>query len=308
MSIDKQDAQVLATIADFIRWGASQFEEAGLVYGHGTETAIDDAAALVLHTLHLPADLPDAYLGTVLTGRERRKVLDLLERRIQERCPTSYLTNEAWFAGLSFYVDERVLIPRSPIAELIEAGFAPWHEPGSVRRVLDLCTGSGCIAVACAHAFHEAQVDALDISADALEVARKNVEHHNLGSRVRLLQSDLFAALKSETYDIIVSNPPYVSDVEMSNIPPEFQHEPSIGLAGGQDGLSSVRAILQQAAQHLAPGGILVVEVGNSAETVVERFPQVPFLWLEFERGGHGVFLLTAEQLQSHQSELQQSA
>ncbi|MEE8343570.1 MAG: 50S ribosomal protein L3 N(5)-glutamine methyltransferase [Gammaproteobacteria bacterium] len=308
MSSNGQDTHGLATVADFIRWGASRFAEAKLVFGHGTETALDDAAALVLYALHLPADLPEVYFRSVLTEMERGTVLALLQRRIDERRPAPYLTNEAWFAGLAFYVDERVLIPRSPIAELIEREFTPWIEPGSVARILDLCTGSGCIAVACAYGFPHAQVDALDISTDALDVARRNVEQHGLASRVRLIQSNLFETLAADRYDIIVSNPPYVSNMEMSKLPREFRYEPTVGLAGGGDGLDAVRVILRQASRCLTQNGILVVEVGDSADAVMQQFPQIPFLWLDFQHGGHGVFLLTAEQLGTCQSELEQSA
>lgn len=298
----------LATVADFIRWGASRFVEAELVFGHGTETALDDAAALVLHALHLPADLPEVYFRSVLAETERDTVLALLQRRIDERRPAPYLTNEAWFAGLAFYVDERVLIPRSPIAELIEREFTPWVESGSVARILDLCTGSGCIAVACAYGFPHARVDALDISTDALDVARRNVEQHGLASRVRLVQSDLFGTVPADRYDIIVSNPPYVSDAEMSKLPREYRYEPAVGLVGGEDGLDAVGVILKQAFRCLTRSGILVVEVGDSADAVMQKFPQIPFLWLDFRRGGHGVFLLTAEQLGTCQSEWEQSA
>lgn len=295
----------LETVCDYVRWAASRFQEAGLVYGHGTETALDEAAALVLHTLHLPMELPSLYFGARLTAAEREAVVARVRRRIRERLPLPYLTHEAWFAGLPFYVDDRVLVPRSPIAELIEAGFRPWLEPEAVNAVLDIGTGSGCIAIACAYAFPEAQVTAVDVSAGALEVARINLERHHLGERLELLVSDLFEQVpEGRRYDLIVSNPPYVDLHDMSMLALEFQREPQLGLAGGSDGLDIVRRILAQAEDHLSEDGILVVEVGNSAPALEAAYPEVPFLWLQFERGGEGVFLLTAEQLREHRAQL----
>ena len=287
----------LVTLRDYVRFAASRFTEAGLFFGHGTAGSLDEAAALVLHALHLPYDLPGGYFEARLTPGERESVLDLIERRIEERRPLAYLTQEALFAGLSFYVDERVLVPRSPIAELIGRRFSPWLEANEAMDILDLCTGSGCIAIACAFAFPEANVDAADISVDALDVASINVRRHELEDRVALIQSDIFSGLAGKRYDLIVSNPPYVNSAEWRNLPDEFHAEPRLGLEAGEDGLDCVRRILQGAAEHLQPEGILVVEVGSAAEALVRSFHDVPFCWLEFEQGGDGVFLLTADQV-----------
>jgi ribosomal protein L3 glutamine methyltransferase len=287
----------LSTIRDFIRWGASRFTEAGLFFGHGTANALDEAAALVLHTLHLPYELPADYYAAVLTSAERERAAEIIERRISQRKPAAYLTHEAWFAGLSFYVDERVLVPRSPIAELIEQRFSPWLDSVPVTDVLDLCTGSGCIAIACAYAFSEAAIDAADISRDALEVAKTNIAKHHLEDRVRTVESDLYERLGERRYDLIVSNPPYVNTAEWQALPAEYHAEPKLGLEAGETGLDLVRRILRDAGDHLKPEGILVVEVGGSAHALQAAYPEVPFYWLDFERGGDGVFLLTSEQV-----------
>lgn len=303
-----EPVQDLRTIPDFVRWGASRFNAAGLDFGHGTDNAVDEALALILHALHLPPGLPPELMRSRLTQSERRAVAELFQRRVEERTPAPYLTRETWFAGMSFYVDERVLVPRSPIAELIENAFSPWIDAAQVHNVLDLCTGSGCIAIACAHAFPHAEVDAVDISPDALAVAQINITRHHMQGQVYTLQSDLFSHLGERRYDLIVSNPPYVDAGDMVALTPEYRHEPALGLAGGEDGLAIVVRILAQAADHLTDHGTLVVEVGNSEQALVERLPMVPFIWLEFERGGHGVFLLHVETLREYADDLRRAA
>jgi ribosomal protein L3 glutamine methyltransferase len=288
-------AASLDTVADFIRWGASRFNAAGLVFAHGTDNAVDEAAALVLHVLHLPHDVPAWLLAGRLTPDEKQAVVELLERRIRERKPAAYLTGRTWFAGLEILVDERVLVPRSPIAELIETGFAPWIDPQRISAVLDLCTGSGCIALACAVAFPRSVIDAVDVSPDALDMAARNVEAQGAGGRVRLLRSDLFASLGGRRYDLIVSNPPYLSERELAGLPPEFAHEPRLGLAAGRDGLAFVSRILAEVRRHLTDAGILVLEVGSAAESVTQAWPELPFIWPDFTRGGSGVLVLTAQ-------------
>ncbi len=292
----------LLTVRDYLRWATSCFNEEGLVFGHGTDNAWDDAVQLVCYSLHLPLDMPDV-LDAHLTIWERQRLVSLIEERINSRKPVAYLTHRAWFAGLEFYVDERVLVPRSPIAELIEQQFQPWVLE-TPNRILDLCTGSGCIAVACAVAFTDALVDAVDIDSAALEVATRNVNQYALQDQVQVIQSDLFTALADKQYDLIVSNPPYVSEEEINSLAPEFQHEPKQGFSGyGEGGLDLVQKILQQAAKHLTPEGVLICEVGNSEGSLLSRYPSIPFTWIEFERGGSGVFLLTASQLREYQQQ-----
>jgi ribosomal protein L3 glutamine methyltransferase len=295
------DINELQTIRDMLRWAVSRFNEAGLYYGHGTESAWDEAVSLILRTLHLPHDINPSILDARLTSEERDKIHKLILRRVNERIPVPYLTHEAWFAGLPYFVDERVLIPRSPIAELIQSDFHPWLDPNDVFQILDLCTGSGCIATACAKIFPDAHVDASDISSDALAVAKINILRHEVADQVHLLHSDLFSNIPPKKYDLIISNPPYVDAEDMAGLPEEYRHEPELGLAAGLDGLDIAIQILKAAPSYLNPKGTLIVEVGNSEIALAERFPEIPFTWLEFERGGGGVFLLTAEQL--HESE-----
>ncbi|EHH0801185.1 50S ribosomal protein L3 N(5)-glutamine methyltransferase [Vibrio vulnificus] len=286
----------LHSLQDMIRWTVSRFNAANLFYGHGTDNAWDEAVQLILPTLYLPIDVPPHVLNSRLTSSERLRVVERVVKRINERTPIAYLTNKAWFCGLEFFVDERVLVPRSPIGELIQAQFEPWliEEP---VRIMDLCTGSGCIAIACAHAFPEAEVDAIDISVDALAVAEQNIQDHGMEQQVFPIRSDLFRDLPKEQYNIIVTNPPYVDEEDMNSLPTEFTHEPALGLAAGTDGLKLVRRILANAPDYLTEKGILVCEVGNSMVHMMEQYSHIPFTWLEFENGGHGVFLLTREQL-----------
>ncbi len=293
----------LETIRDYVRWGASRFAAAELFFGHGTDSAWDDAVSLVLHALHLsPGDAEThADLGACrITEPEAQVICELFRRRIDERLPAPYLTGRAWFAGVEFEVNESVLIPRSPIAELIEQGFSPWLPDGRRARLLDLCTGSGCIAIAAALYLPEARVDAVDISPAALAVAETNVQRHDVQDRVRLVEGDLLRAIGDMRYDLIVTNPPYVGEAELDQMPEEYRREPSLALASGRDGLDLPLQILSKAARHLTEQGVLVLEVGNSEQALVDALPQVPFLWLEFERGGHGVCVLERQQLVDH--------
>jgi len=293
---DHSDAQELTTVLDWTRWGASQFTEAGLHFGHGTDNAWDEALVLLTWSIHQSWENFDKIQHARLTESERRRVYELYARRINERIPAAYLTGVAWFAGYPYKVNEDVLVPRSPIAELILKQFQPWLQESPVT-VLDLCTGSACIGIACAHEFADAQVVVSDLSEEALVVARKNIEFHQLGERVRAIKSDGFDQLTGQKFDLIVSNPPYVDAGDIASMPKEFHAEPPIGLASGVDGLDITRRILSEASNMLTENGWLVVEVGNSWPALEAAFPNVPFVWPEFEFGGHGVFVLSRQQL-----------
>ncbi|MGE3104185.1 MAG: 50S ribosomal protein L3 N(5)-glutamine methyltransferase [Lysobacterales bacterium] len=296
--------EALKSIIDHIRYGASQFNGAGLSFGHSYDNALDEATQLVLHALHLPHDLSPVYGPAQLTRAEKKTVLDLFERRLKERRPACYLTGSAWFAGLKFKCDERALVPRSPIAELIEAGFQPWIGERPLQRVLDLCTGGGSIAIATAHHLPGIVVDAVDISAAALALARENALDLQVAEQVRFLESDLFAALAGESYDLIVSNPPYVTKDEFAALPPEYTFEPANGLVAGDDGLDLVLCILRDAPEHLEPGGLLICEVGEAEHALVRLLPQLPFAWIEFRVGSMGVFAIGREDLLAAQVEI----
>ena len=290
----------LSSIIDFIRYGASRFSAAGLTFGHSHDNPIDEATHLVLASLHLPPDIPPAYGAGKLTLAEREKVLALIERRVNERLPVAYLVGETWFAGLKFKSDRRALVPRSPIAELIESGFAPWLDERRVARALDLCTGSGCIGIAMAEYNPDWQVDLADISDEALSLARENIAFQHLQGRVEAIKSDLFDGLAGRKYDLIVSNPPYVTEDEYAALPGEYAHEPKLGLTSGVDGLDLCLRMLDQAADHLTGDGLLVVEVGESEHALADLLPQVPFVWVEFKVGAMGVFVLERRDLVEH--------
>lgn len=301
--MDLSQTTELTTIRDWVRWAASQFNETGLWYGHGTDNALDEALALVLHALHLDHSLPGDFLDCRITDAEKNRIGDYLKQRLEQHIPLAYITHEAHFAGMSFYVNDDVLVPRSPIAELILQGFEPWLQAEGQLRILDLCTGSGCIAIACAHYLPDALVDASDISPSALDVARVNMKRHQLHDRMNLFRSDVFDDLPAERYDLIVSNPPYVSQEEMAGLPDEYNYEPALGLEAGEDGMDIVSRILCGAGNYLKPGGIIVIEVGESMDYLLQRYPRVPFMWLDFAHGGSGVFLLTAEQIKQYEQE-----
>ncbi|MBT8062446.1 MAG: 50S ribosomal protein L3 N(5)-glutamine methyltransferase [Gammaproteobacteria bacterium] len=286
----------LHTVGDLVRWGASQLNAAGVHFGHGTDNAADESRVLIFHALSLDYAVPDYFYQARVTAPERTAAVALIQQRIEQRCPAAYLTGEAWFAGLQFALNRDVLVPRSPIAELIAQQFEPWCRAGGVRTALELGTGSGCIAIAIA-VHLGAQVDAVDLSAAALKVAKANIDRHDVAEQVQLFESDLFNALEPRRYDLIVSNPPYVGDAGMQALPPEYRHEPELALAAGADGLAIVHRILRQAGDFLQPDGLLVMEVGESAASLIAACPDVPFEWVHFEQGGDGVFIL-------HQAEL----
>lgn len=286
----------LLTVRDWLRYAVSRFEESDIFFGHGTDNVWDEAVQLVLRSVHLPLENNAMFLEARLTLAERECVFERIERRVNERIPTAYILGEAWFMGLPFTVDKRVLIPRSPIAELLEAELEPWLGAQPVARILDLCTGSGCIGIAAGYVFPEAEVDLADISADALAVAQQNIERHDMSDRVKVVQADLFDGLTGR-YDVILSNPPYVDAADLASMPPEFHHEPVLGLEAGSDGLDLAHRILAGARNRLTENGLLVVEVGNSGPALEAAYPHLPLTWVEFERGGGGVFVISAADL-----------
>lgn len=292
-----KDTEELVTILDFLRYSLSTAEQANLYYGHGTDNAWDDMRSLILRSLSLPYDLDTVLLNARLTTNEKKHLCMQLDKRINQRVPVPYLIKEAFFCDIPFYVDERVLIPRSPIGELIKQQFSPWVDADQVSQILDLCTGSGCIAIACCYAFPDAQVDAVDISKEALAVAAINREQLELEDQLELIESDCFSSLQLKQYDVIVSNPPYVGKEEMQTLPDEYRHEPVLALETTNNGLAIVENILKNAHAYLSDHGVLIVEVGNSEEALCEAYPDVPFLWLDFSHGGQGVFVLTKQQL-----------
>jgi ribosomal protein L3 glutamine methyltransferase len=286
------------TLQELILTIQQQFEAAALHYGHGTDSPMNEAYALVFDSLGVSYDSDEAILFDQVEQDECGRVLALAKRRSEEHCPVPYLTNKAWFCGLPFYIDERALIPRSPLAEWIEKGLEPWLAPEKVTRILDLCTGSACIAIACAYAFPNAKVDAVDLSRDALAVADINVKEHQLDERVDLIESDVFEALGESQYDLIISNPPYVGHDEMQTLPKEYQHEPiELALEAENNGLAIVDRMIEKAKQFLSPKGMLVCEVGNTQEAMEKAYPDLPLTWLECEYGGHGIFLISQENL-----------
>jgi ribosomal protein L3 glutamine methyltransferase len=288
----------LITLRDWLRWAVSRFNDAGLFFGHGTDNAFDEAAWLILHVLHLPHERLDMFLDARLTPDERLAVLNILQQRVARRLPAAYLTQEAWLGDFRFYVDERVIVPRSFFAELLHEGFAPWvADAAEVSDALDLCTGSGCLAILMAHAFPNARVDAVDISSDALAVAQRNVTDYGLGEQIRLVRSDVFGKLGKRRYDLIISNPPYVTAAAMASLPEEYRREPSLALAAGEDGLDLVRTILAEAPQHLKPEGMLAIEVGHNRKIVEAAFPGLPLTWIDTAHAEGKIFLLHARDL-----------
>ncbi len=307
MTVNPDAARELRTLIDFIRYGASRFNAAGLTFGHSYDNAIDEATQLVLHALHMPHDLSPVYAQSRLTADEKAEILELFRRRIEDRTPAAYLTGDAWFAGLSFKSDERALVPRSPIAELIESGFEPWLGGREVNRALDICTGSGCIAIAMAHYNPDWQVDGVDISEEALELAEENKERL-MADNVRLLKSDLFGAVAGEKYELIVTNPPYVTHAETDALPPEYAHEPELGLRAGDDGLDLALRILRDAPDHLTDDGLLICEIGEAERTLNELLPELPLTWIEFKVGQMGIFVAERADLVTHHARIAELA
>ena len=301
---DPKSLDALSTIRDFIRWGSSEFNHHELTFGHGFASAFDEAKYLTLHQLALPLDWPDDYFDCRLTEGERKQVIEILQQRVSSRQPVAYITRESWFCGLKFYVDERVLVPRSPIAELIASHFEPWIDSTQVHSILDLCTGSGCIAIASQYMFEQAEVFASDVSLDALDVARINSHEHDLSEQLTLYHSDLFDSIPAQQFDVIVSNPPYVDAEDMAALSEEFQFEPDIGLAAGDDGLALVDRILSNAAEYLSEQGVLFIEVGNSQAAMMEKYTFLPMTWIDFEFGGAGVCCIHQQDLIQQQSKI----
>ena len=294
------DTESLITVRDWLRFAVSRFNDAGLFFGHGTDNAFDEAAYLILHTLHLPPDRLEPFLDASLTHGEAEQLKNVIERRVKERLPAAYLTHEAWLGEYRFYVDERVIVPRSFIAELLREQMSPWvQDPEAIHSVADICTGSGCLAILAALAFPNASVDAVDISKDALVVAKKNVTDYGLQNHVHLVQSDLMKKLKGRKYDLIVTNPPYVNASSMAELPEEYRREPELALASGEDGLEHIRRILTDAQKHLTPGGLLVAEIGHNREALEAAYPSLPFTWLETSGGDEYVFLLRHQDIKN---------
>jgi len=295
----------LETVTDFIRWGGSLFQKRNLFFGHGTDNAFDESKTLVFFCLGLSWQSPEYLFSSRLTHAEKESVTELFRRRIETRQPAAYLMGEAWFAGLKFIINESTLVPRSPIAELIEQEYRPWVEPEEVAYILDMCTGSGCIGIASLQACPNAKVDLVDLSEDALKVAQQNVDKFQLTDVATVIHSDLFNNLQGKKYDLIVSNPPYVDKIEMDALPEEFKKEPRMGLEAGNDGLDLVRVILAEAAEHLTDNGTLIVEVGVSQYFMEQVYPELPFYWFEFEQGGEGVFAIQKSELDVFQELLE---
>lgn len=292
------DADDLHTVRDWLRLAVSAFNEAKLSFGHGSANAYDEAAYLILHTLHLPLDTLTPFLDARLTEKEKSALQELLKQRVEKKIPAAYLTHEAWLGSFRFYVDERVIVPRSFVAELLETQLMPWVEnPEAVTRVLDMCTGSGCFAILAAHSFPNATMDAVDISPGALEVAQRNIDDYELNDRISLIKSDMFTNLQGKKYDVILSNPPYVDAPSMAALPQEYRHEPQLALGSGTDGLDATRNILKHAAAHLKPGGMLIVEIGHNRSALEASYPKLPFTWLEVSAGDEFVFILNREDL-----------